>query len=81
MCRVMPLYRFCLLTAAGHIELWREASSDKDACAIAAAAEIVGRHSAIEVWNEKRRIVRRTAKDIDLSKRNDARMARITRTR
>ena len=75
----MPLYRFYLLTEGGHIELRREADSDKDALAIAAAAEIIGRHSAIEVWNEKRRIARRTAEDIDLSKRHNARMARVTR--
>ena len=75
----MPLYRFYLLTAGGHIELRREVDSDRDACAIAAAAEIIGRHSAIEVWNEERRVVRRTAKDIDLSKRENARMARVTR--
>ena len=28
----MPLYRFYLLTAGGHIELRREADSDRDAC-------------------------------------------------
>ena len=45
----MPLYRFYLLTEGGHIELRREADGDEDALAIAAAAEIIGRHSAIEV--------------------------------
>jgi hypothetical protein len=74
----MPLYRFYLLTACGHIALRREADCDKDALAIAAAAEIIGR-LAIEVWNEGRRVVRRTPKDIDLSKRQNARMARVTR--
>jgi hypothetical protein len=77
----MPLYRFYLLTAEGHIELRREADSDREACAIAAAAEIIGRHSAIEVWDEKRRVARRTAEDIDLSRGQNARMAKITRQR
>ena len=75
----MPLYRFYLLTEGGHIELRREADGDEDALAIAAAAEIIGRHSAIEVWNGRRRVARRTAKGIDLSKRQNARMANVTR--
>ena len=57
-------------------ELRREADCDEHARAIAAAAGIIGQHLAIEVWKRRAPSVRRTAKDINLSKRQDACMAR-----
>ena len=60
----MPFYRFYLLTANDHIALRREANCDNDAHAIVKAAEIIGRHPAIEVWHEGRRVIRLAAVDL-----------------
>jgi hypothetical protein len=73
----MPFYRFYLLTAADHIERRQEANCDDDARAVAAAAEIIGRYPAVEVWNEGRRIIKLAAKDIHPSGRQAAHAASL----
>jgi len=60
----MPFYRFYLLTADDHIALRREADCDNDAHAIAKAAEVIEHYSAVEVWNEGRRVVLLAAEDL-----------------
>jgi hypothetical protein len=62
----MPFYRFYLLTAKDHIARRREADCDNDAHAIAKVAELIENYSAVEIWNDGRRIIRLATEDIPL---------------
>ena len=57
-------YRFYLLMAhQGHFADVRLAHCADDACAMAKAAEFIGRYPAVEIWNANRKVARLSAEE------------------
>ena len=55
--------RFYLLMAHGHLADVRLAHCADDACAMAKAAEFIGRCPAVEIWNANRKVARLSAEE------------------
>ena len=64
----MPLYRFYLFMADGHIGEAREADCADDAYAVAKAPELIGLYPALEIWNEGRKVARLSAEELAQSR-------------
>lgn len=69
----MVVYRIDLLDEEGRISLSGTLDSGNDRDALHAAARVIGRHHALEIWDQTRVVGQLTAKDCDQLKRRPAR--------
>jgi DNA-binding transcriptional regulator/RsmH inhibitor MraZ len=69
----MVVYRLDLLDAEGRIALSGTLDSGNDRDALHAAARVIGRHHALEIWDQNRVVGQLTAQDCKRLKRHPAR--------
>jgi DNA-binding transcriptional regulator/RsmH inhibitor MraZ len=69
----MVVYRIDLLDEEGRISLSDTLDSGNDRDALHAAARVIGRHHALEIWDQTRVVGQLTAKDCERLKRHPAR--------
>jgi len=69
----MVVYRIDLLDAEGRISRSGTLDYGNDRDALHAAARVIGRHHALEIWDQNRVVGQLTAKDCERLKRRPAR--------
>lgn len=72
----MVVYRIDLLDEDGRISLSGTLDYGNDRDALRAAARVIGRHPALEIWDDTRVVGQLTARDCEQLKRRTARPGR-----